>query len=290
VVNQEIARVATLEMSILTAGAMGVACAVLSVFVVLRRWAFIGEGIAHAGFGGAGTAWVLALLFPSATFLLDPAGIYAVAVLFCLLTALAIGYVSRQERVRADTAIGIFLVASLAWGFIASGIYTKAHPGQPPPEWDAYLQGQLRLLPPAFTVAAVVVCAAVLSVVIMLKKEIVFYCFDPGLAEVSGMRVGFVHYLLIVLVTVSIVLGLRMMGSVLVTALLVLPGATGLLVSRKMTIVVATAIAVGLAGTVAGLLINEKWRFIREGPAIVIVLVILFAGAYLLSWARGIRN
>ena len=280
----------TLELSMLTAAAMGVACAVLSVFVVLRRWAFIGEGIAHAGFGGAGTAWVLALLFPSAAFFLHPIGIYAVAVVFCILTALSIGWVSRQERVRADTAIGIFLVASLAWGFIASGIYTQHHTGTPPPEWDTYLQGNLRRLPPAFAVAAVVVCAAVLSVVLMLKKEIVFYCFDPALAEVSGVRVAFVHYLLIVLVTVTIVLGLRMMGSVLVTALLVLPGATGLLVSRKMKLVIGTAIAVGLIGAVGGLLINEEWRFIREGPAIVMVLVLLFAIAYVSRSVTGIRN
>lgn len=271
---------ATLEMAILTAGAMGVACAVLSVFVVLRRWAFIGEGIAHAGFGGAGTAWLLALLFPSATFLLHPAGIYAVAMVFCILTAIAIGWVSREERVRADSAIGIFLVASLAWGFIAYGIYTQARPGQPPPEWDAYLSGHLRLLPPSFTVAAVVVCAAVLSVVIMLKKEIVFYCFDPALAEVSGVRVRFIHYLLIILVTVTIVLGLRMMGSVLVTALLVLPGATALLVSRNMKVVVGIAVGVGLVGAIAGPLINEKWRFIKEGPAIVMVLVAFFLVAF----------
>jgi ABC-type Mn2+/Zn2+ transport system permease subunit len=277
---EEVRAVATLEMAILTAAAMGVACAVLSVFVVLRRWAFIGEGIAHAGFGGAGTAWLLALLFPSATFLVHPAGVFAVAVVFCLLTALAIGWVSRQERVRVDTAIGIFLVTSLAWGFIASRIYTTVHTGHTPPDWDAYLWGHLRLMPPAFTVAVVIVCAAVLSVVTMLKKEIVYYCFDPALAEVSGVRVGFVHYLLIVLVTLTIVLGMRMMGSVLVTALLVLPGATGLLVSRQMKVVMAVAVGVGLVGTIAGPLINERWRFIPEGPAIVMVMVLLFSIAY----------
>jgi ABC-type Mn2+/Zn2+ transport system permease subunit len=281
---------ATLEMAILTAGAMGVACAVLSVFVVLRRWAFIGEGIAHAGFGGAGTAWLLALLFPSATFLLHPAGIYAVAMVFCLLTAVGIGWVSRQERVRADSAIGIFLVASLAWGFIAYGIYTNAHLGQTPPDWDTYLRGQMRQLPASFTVAAVVVCAGVLSVVFMLKKEIVFYCFDPSLAELSGVRVRFIHYLLIVLVAVTIVLGLRIMGSVLVTALLVLPGATALLVSRKMKVVVATSVGVGLAGAIAGVLIGEKWRFIPDGPAIVMVLVGLFVGAFIFNGLRQGRG
>src|SRR3954468_10901208 len=97
----------------LTACAIACACALLSVAVVLRRWAFIGEGIGHAGFGGAGTAWLLALLFPA----LDQSWfVFAVVVAFCLATSLAIGRLSRSSRVSADAAIGIFLVASLAWG------------------------------------------------------------------------------------------------------------------------------------------------------------------------------
>ena len=74
-----------LQMSIITAGAIGLACAALSVFVILRRWAFIGEGIAHAGFGGAGTAWVLSLLFPGVVGLRTEGGIYCIAAIFCLI-------------------------------------------------------------------------------------------------------------------------------------------------------------------------------------------------------------
>src|ERR1700734_3404948 len=85
--------------------ALATACAVLSVLVVSRRWAFIGEGISHSGFGGAGTAWVLALLAPG----LDrPWMPYACVIVFCLLTAGAIGFLSFRERVNSDAAIGIF--------------------------------------------------------------------------------------------------------------------------------------------------------------------------------------
>src|ERR1044071_87872 len=101
--------------AVLVAGAMAVACAVLSVFVVARRWAFIGEGISHSGFGGAGTAWLLMLFFPA---LDQPWVPYLSVVIFCLLTAGAIGMLSRSRGVNADAAIGIFLVASLAWGFL----------------------------------------------------------------------------------------------------------------------------------------------------------------------------
>src|SRR5450432_3142052 len=103
--------------TILTAAALALACAVLSVVVVLRRWAFIGEGIGHSGFGGAGTAWLLMLVIPAMD---KPWVPYVSIVIFCLATALAIGALSRSEqRINADAVIGIFLVASLAWGFLA---------------------------------------------------------------------------------------------------------------------------------------------------------------------------
>ena len=258
---------------------MGIACALLSVFVVLRHWVFIGEGIAHAGFGGAGTAWIASLIFPWA-FLKTSFGVYAVAIVFCFAMALGIGYVTRRRQVHTDTAIGIFLVASLAWGFIASGIY-KAALGAEPPELSEYLFGQMRLLPPEYVIGTTVIALTVVAVVIALGKEILYYAFDPNLAEVSGVRVGFVHYVLVTLLTLMVILGMRMMGSVLVTALLVLPGATALLISRRLQRVIAVAIVVGLLGAIAGPLINCRWAFIPEGPAIVLALVTQFVIAYL---------
>src|SRR3989440_12858587 len=99
--------------SLLTCSAIAIACAVLSIPVVMRRWAFIGEGIGHAGFGGAGVAWILAIFFPAMNNSWSP---YVAAIIFCTITALAIGWVSRSERVNIDAVIGIFLVASLAFG------------------------------------------------------------------------------------------------------------------------------------------------------------------------------
>src|SRR3954452_1101691 len=95
------------------AAAMAVACPTLSVFVVARRWAFIGEGISHSGFGGAGVAWLLMLAAP--TMLANRPWVpYVAVVVFCLATAIAIGTINRGSRIAGDAAIGIFLVASLA--------------------------------------------------------------------------------------------------------------------------------------------------------------------------------
>ncbi|MGA2496331.1 MAG: metal ABC transporter permease, partial [Tepidisphaeraceae bacterium] len=119
--------------------AMSIACALLSVIVVLRGWAFIGEGIAHAGFGGAGTAWILSLLLPSVALFHAEAGIYLTSIVFCLIIAIGIGTFTRRGLVHADAVIGIFLVLSLAWGALAQAIYMQRTSGRSPPDFFTYL-------------------------------------------------------------------------------------------------------------------------------------------------------
>jgi ABC-type Mn2+/Zn2+ transport system permease subunit len=268
--------------ALLASSALACACAVLSIFVVLRRWAFIGEGIGHSGLGGAGTAWVLALIFPA---LDSPSVTYAFVVLFCLLAALAIGAVARSRRVNADAAIGIFLVASLAWGFLAQQVYFQQRHTNPY-DFNTYLFGQIRGFGTEFALASVAVSAAVLLTVGMLWPQIVAYCFDPLTAQTSGVRAGLVHYLLMLLLGLVIVIGVRVAGSVLITALLVLPGTTALSVGRRMRRVLVVAIAVALVGTAGGLLVNARWPFLPAGPSIVLILFAQFLVAYAVGAAR----
>ena len=267
-----------------TAAAMAVACATLSVFVVSRRWAFIGEGIGHSGLGGAGTAWLLALALPPGSVLERPWVPYVGVVVFSLVTAVAIGWLTRGRRVNSDTAIGIFMVASFAWGILAQNTYRHFRNGVPPAGWDVYVFGELRGLSPLFAAAAVAVCAAVVVVVALLGKEIVYYCFDPAMAEASGVRAGFIHYLLMLLVALTIVVGARVVGTVLVTALLVLPGATANVVTTRLRSAVATGLTVAVVGTLAGLVLSRRWSFLPAGPAIVLSLFGLFLVAY--AWSR----
>ncbi|MDB5354707.1 MAG: hypothetical protein JWN24_1160 [Phycisphaerales bacterium] len=265
---------------------MALACAMLSVFVVSRRWAFIGEGISHSGFGGAGSVWLLALIFPALRGESYDWTPYAGVVVFCLLTAFAIGYFTRTGRVNSDAAIGIFLVASLAWGLLGQQIYRKVL-GKDPVGFDTFLFGQMNVSP-QFAIGAMLLCGAVCMVVTLLTKEIVAYCFDPVTAEASGVRVGFVHYLLMLLVSLTIVVGVRLAGNVLVTALLVLPGATALLLCRALREAVIVSLLIALAGTLGGVAIHFRWTFLPTGPAIVLLLFGEFVAAY--AWARIARQ
>jgi ABC-type Mn2+/Zn2+ transport system permease subunit len=258
--------------------ALGVAAAVLSVFVVLRRWAYLGEGIAHAGFGGVGTGVLLAIAFPV---LNDGTAIFLIGAGFAMATAVAVAWISRHRAVSGDTAVGIFVAAALAWGFIAFAI--DFHLGRGGATgWENYLIGNINMFPAAAALLAIVLAAAILAVVGVLRRQIILYCFDPTLAEVTGVPVGLVHYLLILLIGLVIIAAMQVLGMLLVSALLVLPGAAGLTASRKLKSVMAVAIASNVVAVIGGIALNWHWPFIGPGPTIVGVLFVEFLIVYLL--------
>ncbi len=219
---------------------------------------------------------MLALLFPGFN---QPWMPYLCVIIFCILTAIGIGFLSFRQRVNSDAAIGIFMVASLAWGFMGSAIY-RAQRHADPVGFEEFLLGQMGTISAQYAIAAVMLSVAIILIVAMLSKEILYYCFDPIMAEASGVRAGLVHYLLIILVAITIVLGIRIAGSVLVTALLILPGATALLLSQKLQTVLMAAVAVAIFGAAAGVGMNLRWHFLPAGPAIVLVLFAEFVLCY----------
>ncbi|MDB5326422.1 MAG: ABC-type Mn2+/Zn2+ transport system, permease component [Phycisphaerales bacterium] len=265
--------------------AMAVSCAILSVFVVARRWAFMGEGISHSGFGGAGTAWMLMVAFPS---LAHSEGLpYLFVTLFCFGTAVAIGWLASGRRVTSDTAIGIFLVASLAWGFIGQNVYTAKYHATPA-GFDNLLFGQMRAVSGAYMKSSVAVALAVIATAVLLGKELIAYCVDPLLARTSGVRTTFIHYTLMVLLALVIVTGIRIVGSVLVTALLVLPAASANLISRRLSIVVGLSVVVAMIGAWGGLLVSEVYRAVPAGSAIVLVMFVVFLAALAMAKLRRV--
>lgn len=270
-------RLANTGPAMLAIASMAVACAVLSIFVVSRRWAFIGEGISHSGFGGAGSAWLLALVFPSLEQKLWVP--FLGVIVFCLATAWLIGYLTRRQRINSDAAVGIFLVASLAWGFLARQIYVE-RTGRPPAGFETLLFGYVQDVSATFAIGALLLGVAVVAAVTLLFKEIVYYCFDPVMAEASGVPAGWIHYLLMLLVALTIIIGARLVGTVLVTALLVLPGATALLVTPRLRSAIGVAVGTALAGAMLGLLAQSAWPALPTGPIIVLSLFIFFAAAF----------
>ena len=255
---------------------LAILCGIFSLIVVWRRWAFLSEGIAHAGFGGAGTAWLLACAWPG---LDNQPVIFLCITSFCLLTGLGIGALHRQGKVQSDTAIGALLVGGLAWGFVGQQIYLSVF-HTPPAGFQALLFGQTLMLTPVHAQLVVVFAGVCLVLLGMFRRSILLFCFDPELAQTSGVRTGMVHYLLILLITLAIILGVPMVGSVLITALLILPGATAMLISRRLTATVIWAVALSVAGAACGIIANGYFPMIPQGPVIVLSLLVIFLAAW----------
>lgn len=271
--------------AMVTGVVVAVTCGVLSVLVVLRRLAFIGQGVSHAGFGGVGLA----------TFLGLTAGIGQDAILAasCLLAAVGIGALSRRGRLEADTAIGVVLVGAMALGVLLTEAAVHLRSVQSP--WYLALAGELQERPPGFEQVlfgsllgvawtdmwmAIGACATVAAVLALGHRHVLYFGFDPAAARVAGVPVTAVYYLLLMLLAVVIVVAIRVVGVILTSALLVVPGAAALLVTRRLMPAFVLSAAFGGGGAALGLLLSLQIGTISPGPAIVAALLAMFAAAW----------
>src|SRR5436190_17969 len=127
----------------------------------------------------------------------------------------------------------LIATAAMAVGFLAQRIFLHVR-GTNPSEFEQLLFGVVNVIDPPRAIATALVSAAVLITIASLGKEMLSYCFDPQMAQASGVRVGFIHYLLMVLIAVTVIVGMPIIGSPLVTALLVLPAVTATQVTQRL--------------------------------------------------------
>ncbi|MFA9477090.1 metal ABC transporter permease [Phycisphaerales bacterium AB-hyl4] len=287
--------------ALLTGLMVGVVCSVLSVIVVLKRMAFIGQGISHAGFGGVGTAvligpavgslFALPMLDRLPWWLRDavPAFDDFVVLAFCIATAVLIGVMTRRRQLEADSAIGILLAGTMAWGVLMTNIATTLHDTDwwvtrfgvrgAVPSFEQLLFGSLMSVSFEDMWTALVLGLLVLTLLAVLAKEMLFFAFDETAARVFGVRTTVMYYLLLVLLSLTIVMSMRLVGFVLVSALLVIPGATAVLVSQRLGRVLVLAVAVGVLGVAGGLVLSLELN-LSSGATIVGVLCAIFGVTY----------
>lgn len=261
--------------------AIAVLCGALSGLVVVKRLAFIGQGISHAAFGGIGLAAILGLTARlTADGLADaPLGgvpQFLVVASFCLASGLLVGVLADRGATREDTAIGIVLVASMALGAI---LLSWAGTGL---AWESFLFGTLYNVPLGEAVVAMLMAPALLAVLWAIRRPLVFWAFDEPVAATLGVRTGTMKMTLLVLLALATVVAMRLAGVVLATAMLVLPGAVALRLSSRMWAVLGVSVGVGLLGVLAGVVLSFELD-LAPGPAIVAVLATLFAGVRLLG-------
>ena len=251
---------------------VGIICAVVGTYVVLKGISFIGDGISHAAFPGVVAAFILQVPF------------YLGAAIAAVTTALAIGWVSRRGFLRMDTAIGVLFAGTFALGvFMFSTISGYVA------DLFSFLFGNILAISAGDLIALVVLGSVVLAIIAALWKELLYATFDPLGAAASGIPVGRLEYLLLALVSLAIVVSLQAVGIILVVAMLVTPAATAQLVTTRFGKLMQVAIALGVGSSVAGLYLSF-WLDAASGATIVLVQTVVFLVVLILSPRAGLLN
>ena len=244
-------------------------CAVLSCYLVLKGWSLMGDAISHAVLPGLVVAYVLGL--PLAL------GAFAAGLSCATLT----GYLKDNSRVKEDTVMGIVFSGMFGFGLV---IFTKV-------ETDLHLLhilfGNVLGVTVRDLIEAAVIAGGTLLVVLLKRRDLLLYCFDPNHARSIGLPVAWLHYGLLILLSLTIVASLKAVGIILVIAMLIAPGATAYLItdSFERMLVIATAVALTSAalGTIVSFHIDGA-----TGACIVLIQALFFALAFLFAPKRGI--
>lgn len=249
---------------------MGITCGVLGCFVVLRGMAFIGDALAHAVLPGVVLAYILGI------------SIFVGALAAGLLTALLISLISRTNEVREDTAIGIVFTGAFALGIVLiSRMRGYAR------DLTHFLFGNILGISPSDVLITATVAITVLIAIALWYRPLLIMSFDPTHAQAIGLRLGWLHGGLLVLLSLTIVSGIQAVGVVLVAALLVTPAATARLLTDRLHLMIGLAALLGSGAAVVGLYASY-YIGIASGGAVVLTSTLLFTLVLLFSPRKGI--
>jgi zinc transport system permease protein len=218
---------------------LGVLFGVLSFFVVMRKMSFLGAGIAHTAFGGVALGVLIGV---------DP---FLTSLAFCVAAAVLIGKLVRYGRISYDAGIGIFFSLSMALG----AIFLALKKGY---SFDlmSYLFGNILGVTPRDTLITIATLVIFLPFILAFMHRILFMTLDEEVAAVSGVRTGALDTALLVFLAMIIVTSIKIVGIILVSALVVLPASFGLLVSRNYRNVILAAILFTVSVMIGGLFLS----------------------------------
>ncbi len=247
----------------------GALCGVLGVFVVLRGMSYIGHGLSHAVFGGAAASAVMSINF------FVGAGIWGI------ISGVLIGRIARRKIIGADAAIGIVTTASFAGGIALLNRY-----GQARKSIEAVLFGSVLGVSWVDIAAISAVSLAVGAIVLFAYRAFLFATFDPQVATVSGERVAAIEVMLMVMLSVTILVTMRVIGTLLISALLVIPAATARMITNSFSRMLMLSPMIGALCCLVGM--NLSYHLdTSAGATIILVAAAVFTATYLLAGRRA---
>lgn len=258
-----------LQRALFTAIMVGILCGVIGCFIVLRGLALMGDAISHAVLPGVAISYMLDINF-----------FYGAAVAG-ILTAVGIGMISQNSRVKSDASIGIVFSAAFAFGVI---LISKAQTAK---DLENILFGNVLAVQPIDMWTTLVIGFIILLTVFIFYKELLVSSFDPTMARSYGLRTEIIHYLIMVLLTLATVSSIKTVGVVLVVSMLITPASTAYLLTNRLSTMVFLAGVFGALSAVIGIYVSFLYN-LSTGPVIALTTTIFFVIAFIFAPQQGI--
>lgn len=245
--------------AVLAALLASIACGIAGTYIVARRIVFISGGITHASFGGIGIGYYFGF---------NP---IVGAMIFSVLSALGIEYMSKKTNVREDSVIAILWSFGMAVGII----FIFLTPGYSA-NLMSFLFGNILTVNSLNLYLLFALTVLIIIIFLLMYKTILFVAFDEQFARAAKLPVELINYLMITIVALTIVLNIRVVGIILVISLLTIPQTIANIYTKKFEKMIWLSVIIGFIGSMSGLLLSYYLN-IPSGAAIIFFLVILFA-------------
>lgn len=237
---------------------VSIACGIVGTYVVIKRIVSLSGGISHAAFGGVGLGYFLGL---------NPV---LAAIPFSIISAIGIGTINQRVKVSEDTAIGILWSVGMALGII----FINLTPGYAP-DLFSYLFGNILTVANNDLFIMLILDLIIITTVLLFQREFLAISFDEEFSKVMGMHSEFIYLLLLSLVALSVVVLIKVVGVILIIALLSIPAAISKQFTYNIKKVMLFSVIIGVILNVTGLLFSYIFN-LASGATIVLVLGIAF--------------
>lgn len=258
-----------LQKALTTSIMVGIICGVIGCFIILRGMALMGDAISHAVLPGVALSYMIGINF------------FFGAVFTGVLTALGIGFISQNSRIKNDVSIGIMFTAAFASGIILITFMKSST--------DLYhiLFGNVLAVRPEEMVTTLIIGVIVLASIYFFYKELLVSSFDPTMAKAYGLPVRVIHYFLMILLTLVTVASLQTVGIILVVAMLITPASTAYLLTDRLWVMLYLSAGIGVLSSILGLYFSYTYN-LASGATIVLAATMLFAIAFIFSPKQGL--
>ncbi|PZO57617.1 MAG: hypothetical protein DCF15_06755 [Phormidesmis priestleyi] len=258
-----------LRQAIWVSAFVGLVCAVLSCYVTLKGWSLMGDAVSHAVVPGVVVSYALGIPFAIGAFA------------FGFGATVAIGYIKSKTRLKEDAVIGVVFTGFFAFGLV---LVTKI-----PSNIDLFhiLFGNVLGISQQDIIQTVIAGTITLAVILLRRKDLLLFCFDPNHAKAIGLNTQLMYYTLLSVLALTIVTALQTAGIILVVAMLVTPGAIAYLLTDRFDRMLMISVAASVTSCVLGTYFSYHFD-ISTGGSIVVLLTLFFVAAMIFAPKYGI--